>query len=349
MTTLRSRTRRFRCTPAWAFALTGMLVGCAATGPVPPDDVLARQTSDLIGRAIQFPENPLIRVQGIEAAAELRLIHLRPAILAALRDESPAVRFAACAALGELGDASSREAIRPLLQDANPSVRLGAYYALERLGEPLYRRPWAAALREDPDPAVRRNAVLLLGLLKDPRVRPLLMRASSEDPDEGVRVQALEGLALLGDAEAIGRCRMYAFGGVDYRQVFATLVLGRVEGDQWLGALRARLTGATHLETRLAAARGLGMHGRAEGYDLALQSLSFNSPRAGVPEDPPANQIMRVRSMAALALGEIGDRRALGPLYALMADPDDPRVQIAAARAILMILARRPAASAPAG
>ncbi len=349
MTTPCFPTRLFTRTPPWSLVLAGMLAGCAATGPLPADGILVRQTADLIGRAIQFPENPLIRAQGIEAAAELRLVELRPAILAALKDESPAVRFAACAALGEMGDAGIRDAVRPLLQDANPSVRLGACYALERLGEPHYRRPWVAALRGDPDPAVRRNAVLLLGLLKDPRVRPLLMRASSEDPDEGVRVQALEALALLGDAEAIGRCRMYAFGGVDYRQVFATLVLGRVQGDQWLGALRARLAGAAYLETRLAAARGLGMHGRSDGYDLALRSLSFNSPRADVPEDPPANQVMRVRSMAALALGEIGDRRALGPLYTLMADPDDPRVQIAAARAILMILSRRPPASGPVG
>ena len=46
----------------------------------------------------------------------------------------------------------------------------------------------------------------------------------------------------------------------------------------------------------------------------------------------------RVRSMAALALGDIGDRRALKALTKRMQTPDDPRVQLAAATAILMIL-----------
>jgi HEAT repeat protein len=49
---------------------------------------------------------------------------------------------------------------------------------------------------------------------------------------------------------------------------------------------------------------------------------------------------MRVRSMAALALGEIGDRRALGRLNQQMERSGDPRVQVAAVTAILRILDR---------
>jgi HEAT repeat protein len=55
---------------------------------------------------------------------------------------------------------------------------------------------------------------------------------------------------------------------------------------------------------------------------------------------------MRVRTMAAFTLGEIGDRRALGVLQQRMENHDDARVQLAAAKAILMILNKTPTAVA---
>jgi hypothetical protein len=55
-------------------------------------------------------------------------------------------------------------------------------------------------------------------------------------------------------------------------------------------------------------------------------------------DDPPELQVMRVQQMAALALGAIAQRSALGPLAERMQKCDDPRVQLAAATAILMIL-----------
>ena len=86
----------------------------------------------------------------------------------------------------------------------------------------------------------------------------------------------------------------------------------------------------------------MGMLGYKRGYSLALQSLNWNKPQSDLPDDPPENQIMRVRSMAAMALGEIGDRGALGRLKNRMQTPDDPRVQLAAATAILKILNKTP-------
>jgi HEAT repeat protein len=59
------------------------------------------------------------------------------------------------------------------------------------------------------------------------------------------------------------------------------------------------------------------------------------------------NQIMRVRSMAALALGAIGDPAALPALKHRLEAQDDPRVQLAAARAILEILEAPPPWRAP--
>jgi HEAT repeat protein len=121
-----------------------------------------------------------------------------------------------------------------------------------------------------------------------------------------------------------------------------------VDTDQARSALRTRLRYAPYPEARLAAARALGMHGLTEGYDLALESLTWNQPARDLPDDPPEVQVMRVRSMAALALGNIGQRAALEPLKKVMEEDDDPRVQLAASTAILMILNGTPTDSRPA-
>jgi hypothetical protein len=111
-----------------------------------------------------------------------------------------------------------------------------------------------------------------------------------------------------------------------------------VQSDGVLADLRARLANAPLVEDRLAAARGLGMHGDRSGYDVALRALTRYKPVKNLPDDPPENQMMRVRSMAAMALGDIKDRRALGWLRVRIAPGEDPRVRVAAARSILMVL-----------
>ena len=106
--------------------------------------------------------------------------------------------------------------------------------------------------------------------------------------------------------------------------------------------LHQRLQDAQHIEIRLAAARGLGWCGRSDGYDVAHRALRFRSwrPTAGNPEDVVENQMMRIRSMAALALGAIGDDRAVPALRRLMDTTTDPRVTVAAAAALLEVLTR---------
>jgi HEAT repeat protein len=291
-----------------------------------------------VERAMTFPDNPAVRAQAMEAAGEVLDEQGVIGIREGLDDEHPGVRFAACMALGKLGDRASLPAIRSRVNDPDPSVRVGAYFALERMGVYAYRRAWRNALREHENPEVRRNAALAMGHLDDKAVMPILRSACSLDDDEGVRLQALEALARLGDRDAINRFIFDAYGAIGYRQPFALLALGHVSDPQVATALRSQLHNALHLETRLAAARSLGTLGYREGFDLAMESLDWNDADENLPDDPPANQIMRVRSMAALALGDIGDPRALRALRLRMEEPDDARVQLAAATAILKIL-----------
>lgn len=302
------------------------------------DEPLRVLATAILKRGVQYPENPVVRAQGIEASADTLGAAALPAIRDALKDEEPGVRFAACMALGRLKDTESKGALRALLNDADPSVRVGVYFALERLGDVSHRQEWADLLRRHGDSTVRRNAALALGTLGDAHVVQLLNRAASSDADEGVRIQACEGMAVLGDADAIDQLLRFSIAGQSFRQPFALLALRRVHDDRVVETLRSRLNTAPYLESRLAAARSLGAQGYGYGFRLALDSLDWNAPLTDLPDDPPANQLMRVRTMAALALGEIGDRRALKALTERMETPDDPRVQLAAATAILMIL-----------
>ncbi|MHC4445385.1 MAG: HEAT repeat domain-containing protein [Planctomycetota bacterium] len=323
--------------------LVGLLTGCAATSS---DSDLRGLATSYIRAAFRFPDNPGVRAQAAEATAEVSFSDAGLLIREALRDEHPGVRFAACMALGRIQNTGSISAIRKLVNDSDTSVRIGAYYALERMGDASYRFRWIEMLANHADEAVRRNAAFALGQLDDKDVVPLLHKTAGKDEDEGVRMQALEAMVCLGDSNAIDRFLIYAYGGAGYKQLFALQALARLAGhckdrahrERLENAFLNRLRHAEYLESKLASADGLGRLGYRHGYSLALQSLNWNKPQINLTGDPAENQVMRVRSMAARALGEIGDRRALDRLKKRMQTPDDPRVQLAAATAIIKIL-----------
>jgi HEAT repeat protein len=325
-----------------AVLLAGLLAGCAFN-PSPAFVAQARREAETcIDRGMVYPFDPAVRAQATEAAAQVLGESSRLRIREGLKDQHPGVRFAAALALGKLKDKGALPALQNLVNDPDPSVRVGAYFALDQLGASTsaQRTLWRDILRKHEKPEARRNAVLALGQLKDKATIPLLKAVVSADSDEGVRMQALEGLALLGEREAVNRFIFEAFGGVGFKQPFALLALGQVPDDRVIPCLKLRMKNAPYLEAQLAAARGLGAKGYADGFDLAFRSLDWNQPVRNLPEDRPENQVMRVRSMAAMALGEIGDPRALEKLKKAMEDPEDPRVQLATATAILKIVDR---------
>lgn len=323
---------------AWLL-LTGVALGagCAATAP-PPGGQLRDLATQCLRNGARLADRPDVRGMALEASSRVLKSEAPLLLREGLKDEYPFVRFTACMGLGELNVKDAREVIKPLVNDRDGSVRVAAYFALERMGDTSHRLEWRDATIRAEEPAVRRNAVTALGRLNDKKVAALLWKAATTDADEGVRIQAVESLAYLGDSQAVSRLIHDAYGGLAFKQPFSLLALGKVRDDRVVPALRTRLAGAQYLEAKLAAARSLGMQGLADGYSVALQSLTWNQPRTDLPDDPPANQIMRVRMMAAMALGDIGKEEALGPLTETMKNPDDERIQVAAAASILMIL-----------
>ncbi|MCP4245595.1 MAG: HEAT repeat domain-containing protein [bacterium] len=320
-----------------------MLAGCA---PATPGRFDVRQAETLEARALEC----LKRGVGYEPLASVRIASIEslqdeapevglPWIRTGLTDEHPAVRFATCMALGMLGDEASREVFLRLLDDPDPSVQIAAVFALHRLGDQRYTGRLAAWLRHHPEPAVRRNAALALGRLGEPGAIPLLAGVIGSE-DGGLHAQALETMALLGNEEAIQQLTFVASSGIGPQEVLAINALALVGDEELAETFRYKLEHGDFLEVRLAAARGLGEIGSNEGLQVALRALRFNQPKRGIEHDPPENQIMRIRQMAALAAGAIGDPAALKPLGERLEDNADPRIQVAAAKAILRIINR---------
>lgn len=321
----------------------GGAAGCTSN-PYPPG---APATAQLKQRAlaslkqgVRYKHVPLVRCQAIEALRMVSPRHGLPWIRTALHDEHPGVRFAACVALGELKDASSRNRIGELLTDPDPSVQVAAIFALHRMGDQSQTHRLADYLLYHEEPAVRRNAATVLGRLREPGAIKLLARVMN-DRDEGLRLQATEAMARLGSAEACQDLMFLAHAGLGARETFALNALGDTLDLRFVETYRYKLKTAAHRETRLAAARALGRLGIRDGYGLALENVTFGQPDRN-PEvaknDAPRSQIVRVRSMAALALGAIGNPAALPRLVDAIENPYDPRVELAAALAIVEIL-----------
>ncbi|MCC7293446.1 MAG: HEAT repeat domain-containing protein [Phycisphaerales bacterium] len=323
----------------------GALGGCAATpGPSGSPWTLRQRAMDALKRGVAYRGNPAVRVGAVEAlqegAAEEGLAWVRLALL----DSHAGVRFAGCVALGKLQDAGSTDALRRRLEDADASVRAAAIFALHRLGHTQRSGELGDLLLANGDPLVRCNAAMLLGRLGEPSAAPLLARAM-RDKDPRVQDQALEAMGLLDLPEARTQLGFLANSGIGSQEAFAVAALGEAARPAHLELLRAKLTSAQHMETRLAAARGLGLLGERDGLELAIAALRFDRPRRGEPEDDPQAQIIRVRLMAVRALAAIGDERALQPLERVMSGSGDPRLQVAAAGALLRILRHPPPAS----
>jgi len=290
--------------------------------------------------AVQYKPNPVVRVAAVEALESSGVEESRPWIRSALNDEHPAVRFAACMAIGRLRDPLAESMIEKRLDDPDSGVRVAAIYARHRLGRTELSGRLATYLLTDKDVSVRRNAALALGLLGERGAIKLLAK-TMRDEDPGVRQHVLEALARLGNPEARQELTFMTNAGLGSDEVFAIAALAGTGERSCIDTFRYKLANATHLETKLAAARGLGQLGVDDGFDTALRAITSQRTLMYDPNDPPDAQRLRARQMACAALGAIGREEAMAPLMHLLERSPDPRVQVSAAGAILEITRRQ--------
>jgi HEAT repeat protein len=251
------------------------------------------------------------------------------------------IRFAGCVALGDIIDCDAAERLEVRLTDENEQVRLGAAFALFRCGQRQRGHVLRRALREHSNESIRATAAMLMGRIGEPpAVRELAL--ASDDESNVVSMQVVASMALLGDDESIDRLIQYAQGETVMR-ILALATMVELADDRTVEALRYRLRlqePDEYLQHRLIAARALGRLGIDDGYQLAFDSLSFgpaNAPSEMSPKEA-REEVTRVRSLAALALGDIGNEAALSVLEFLVKTADDSRVQVAACTAICHII-----------
>jgi len=244
-------------------------------------------------------------------------------------------------ALAHLRDPQSRGVLEAQLRDENRGVRAAAIFALHRLGDASRTKELAGLLLYTADQEVRRNVAMIFAELGDPKAMPVLRRAA-RDRDIAVRWHVQEAMARLGDKEAVEQLIMFAHSGYGDERLIGILALGRIKDRQATRCLLDMVRRDNPLEVKLAAVRALGQIGSPTGEDMARKALVWVPDKAGeeVEAEPKNVRQVRIRSMAALALAEVGRPDVVGDLLARM-QRDDPRVGVAAAAAILRIAARR--------
>jgi HEAT repeat protein len=298
---------------------------------------LRERAIEAVKWAVRYKPLAGVRVLGIEIMQRHFGERGLPWIRNALLDENDGVKFAALLALGAQRDRDSVATIRAFVNDENGNLRAAAIFALHQMGDTRHSARLPELLLDAPEADVRRSAALVLGLLGEKDAVKLLARLM-KDESMLVRQQALESMALLGNREAIQQLTFEASSGTGENRVPAIAALTELADPSLENTFRYKLASGEYIETRLAAARGLGVLNSKAGLEIALRGLDFDSPLQTSVRDPAREQIRRVRQLAALALGAIGDRRALPALAQRMNDQSDPRVQIVAADAILQIL-----------
>lgn len=325
-----------------ASSLALLLAGCAdravTTRTAGSSDSMAfgelRQRSERLLLEAAKGDLDVVRCNAIEALAQVAPTAGMTAFFDSLNNESPMVRYAACVALGELRTREAKPAMMKLLNDPSPRVRLGAAYGVARTGEKNAAAYLAAGLNAQ-DENLRCDAAYLIGKLGEPAAVKRLKLAETREKSSKVSVHIQAALAMLGQPQSVERLISYTAGDAVSR-IVALQSLVELHNERALDAFRLIYNGqSNYLQLRLLAARGLGRLGYDTGYKLALNSLSYNSPKSE-PEE-----VMSIRTIAALALGAIGDPKALPELkHTAESDPDE-RIQVAAAYAICQIVTNR--------
>lgn len=323
----------------------GLLAGCNAPEmttkmPVLDQAHLRQRALDFLHRAARG-EIDVVASNAIESLVEIDPEGAARHFRAALTSEIAMIRFAGCVALGDIRDCGAAKRIRKRLTDTNEQVRLGAAFALFICGDRQQGHLLRRALRDGSDENIRATAAMLMGRIGEPPAVHEL-RLAADDDSTMVNMQALASMALLGDDESIDRLIQYAQGETIMR-ILALSTMVELADERTTEALLYRLRlkyPDEYLQHRLVAARALGRLGRNDGYELAMKSLSFgphNAP-SEMSADEKREEVTRVRSLAALALGDIGDERALSVLEYVAKTADDSRLQIAASAAICNII-----------
>ncbi|HWL94232.1 MAG TPA: HEAT repeat domain-containing protein [Phycisphaerae bacterium] len=324
-----------------------VLLGCstkAVRGPMDSYDQTAFRSAAIHTlEEAAFGESPSQRMQALEAFKEVAPcegISLK-AVPLNIENAYPGASFAALMAAGESGATHLEELARTRAEHPDANVRLAALFALHQFGDKSRTSEIAGHLLNHRDARVRANAAYVIGKMGGKQQIKLLKIALRKEQKDLPKLQILEALSTLGDKYASERLIFEGYSEIPQQSAVALMMLANARCEAAESLFWLKMHSGKWPEVRLQAARGLARLGYPQGLKLGMQMLSFNAPQEGIKDDPPEQQIRRVRGLAALALESIADPEALGPLKRAFDNPKESEyVKIAVARAVIKTIDR---------
>jgi HEAT repeat protein len=303
----------------------------------PPDVAKLEARRDVLGliKALGFQKDPQLRCHAAEALGRCSDPRAIEPLLEALADQDADVRSGSAKSLGLL---HATEAVEPLLnalEDENHGVRASAARSLGALADARAVVPLVIALR-DGYAAVREASSDSLGSIGAPALDLLI--SALKDSDGAVRKGASEALIVMGGpaCEAL----VAALRDPQLRGI-AGGMLGQIGGTRAVEPLVAALSDDNDQVSR-AAADTLDLlawspdSGEGGAAYWAAKGQWQKCVEIGRPAVEPLIGALKhhdpaVRQLAARALGDIGDTRAVEPLIAAMRGREDLRAIAATA------------------
>lgn len=272
-------------------------------------------------------DNPAIKANVLEALAMLRdetafVLHIR-----GLKDKDQGVRRAAAEMLPLYRDARAVEPLIGSLADDSREVVIAAISSLKRLRDKRAVQPLIEILLEYENSSIDEE---------------------EEYDDDDVREAAAEALGSLGETEAVEPLVLCLLDDWFSLSCAAAEALGKFKDNRAINAVLITLKDCDYfVRKRVAVSLAKTGDHRAtmaaiEAYRGGLRDRdilkALRESHAGKAADlflwVLANQKDYYREEAACALGEIGDKRAIKPLKALLAS-DNSTLRLAAATALL--------------
>lgn len=334
---------------AAALSLLPLLAGCPGADDS-FDPLVAHSNARTMLIQSTADSQPLTRAHALEAAGQvLPLAEAGPLLHRGLGDANPAVRFAATMGVGDCRYAPAKAALQKMARDKSlePDRRVycAIIYALHMLGDDS-NAPDLGALLGDREKEVRAQAALAMGKMGEASAVGPLKTLLGDEREALVELQVVESLALLGDDGSLLRLEAYAKRPFLDERLVALGAMARTGSQRWLAVLQEIMDRPNPPQVLAAAAGAMARLGRVdrEGRRLCLRALSQAEEMlaAQTQAAPKPEEVDSLRQIAALALGWMGDRTAIGPLEGLLRDPSGA-VRVAAAASILRL------GSAPAG
>ena len=320
-----------------------LISGCTGLSSLEPQS-LRTQALERLRHSVNSAE-PLIKMRAIESCVDLQLPNAAHICSEAISSSAPALQFVGPMGMIEIPSRAAEPTLKKLLSSSDASVRLAAIGALHRLGQTQHSGELITAL-DNPSPRTRGNALMILGRVGDESAIPAIRQILEEDEVERVQWQAGEALVLLGDEKVLSQLQLWEYSRNWQVRIFAVELMGQVrDKDLFVPDLLGALQDRNQL-VQLQAARSLGRLGQQDGFQPAMRYLYPTAGdqrdiagQMGLGSNSPqlAQRIGQIRSLAALALGEIGNWDAATALAKAL-DDTDPQVALAAASASLRLL-----------